>query len=345
MFVDIATISVESGKGGAGCVSTRREKYVPKGGPDGGNGGRGGSVWVVATGKSSTLLDFRYRQHYKAPDGQPGSGRCRTGAHGEDLEIPVPCGTSVFDVDTGILIGDLIDHRDRICVAKGGKGGKGNYEFRSARNQTPRYAQPGRSGKKLEIRLELKLIADIGLIGAPNAGKSTLLSVLTAARPKVADYPFTTLVPNLGIVDLGDFLSCTLADIPGLVEGASEGKGLGLEFLRHVERTRALLFLVDITEPDPVNALTILRGEMDQYGQRLPDLDFAIALTKRDLVTAEKANRVQTDVVAWAADHEAKDVLVVSAVSHVGIKVLKHTLRRLYQDSAPPAAPSAPEAG
>jgi GTP-binding protein len=342
MFVDIATISVESGKGGAGCVSTRREKYVPKGGPDGGNGGRGGSIWVVATSKSSTLLDFRYRRHYKAAAGQPGSGRCRTGADGDDLEIPVPCGTSVYEVDTGILIGDLIDPRDRICVAKGGAGGKGNFEFRSARNQTPRYAQTGRPGRKLEIRLELKLIADIGLIGAPNAGKSTLLSVLTAARPKVADYPFTTLVPNLGIVALGDFLSCTLADIPGLVAGASEGKGLGWEFLRHVERTRALLYVVDIAESDPVGALDVLRGELDQYGQRLPDLDFAVALTKCDLVTPERADSAQAEVAVWAAEHDAKDVVVISAVSQVGMTALKHILRRLFQESTPSPAPTSP---
>jgi GTP-binding protein len=335
MFLDVATIDVIAGKGGAGCVSTRREKYVPRGGPDGGNGGDGGSVWVVATAESSTLLDYRYRRHYAAADGRPGRGKCQTGAGGDDLEIPVPCGTTVLDVTGDVLLGDLVEVNDRVCVARGGKGGKGNYEFRSARNQTPRKAQPGMPGEQRTIRLELKLIADIGLVGAPNAGKSTLLSVLTAAKPKVASYPFTTLVPNLGIVDLGDFTSCTLADIPGLIAGASEGKGLGLEFLRHIERTRALLYLADITGEDPGADLAALRRELHQYGKRLPDLPFVVVLTKRDLVSQNEADRKLAAASAWAESVGARTVLAISALTRTGLTGLRHTMRRLYRDSLP----------
>jgi GTP-binding protein len=336
MFVDVATITVESGKGGAGCVSTRREKYVPKGGPDGGNGGKGGSVWIFADPQLTTLLDFRYRRHYRASNGQPGAGQCKTGADGEDLEVPAPCGTSVFHVETGELLGDLVEVGERLCVARGGKGGKGNFQLRSARNQTPMYAQPGMPGVKLEVRLELKLLADIGLIGAPNAGKSTLLSVLTAARPKVADYPFTTLVPNLGIVNLGEYLSCTVADIPGLIEGASEGKGLGLEFLRHVERTKVLLFLVDITVNSPVDALRSLRQEIVNYGHRLVELPFAVALTKSDLVDLATAESAQRVTAAWVEEQGGSGTLSISAVTHDGLGDLRHLLRRLYKESLPP---------
>jgi GTP-binding protein len=337
MFLDVATIKVSAGRGGAGCVSTRREKFVPRGGPDGGNGGNGGSVWVVATSESSTLLDYRYRRHYMAENGRPGRGKCQTGAGGNDLEIPVPCGTTILDLDADVLLGDLVEVNDRVCVAMGGKGGKGNYEFRSARNQTPRKAQPGLPGEQRSIRLELKLIADIGLVGAPNAGKSTLLSVLTAARPKVASYPFTTLVPNLGIVDLGDFTSCTLADIPGLIAGASEGKGLGLEFLRHIERTRALLYLVDITADDPSADLAALRAELHQYGKRLPDLPFVVVLTKQDLVDQTVARSQLTAVSAWAESTGALTSLVISAVTRTGLAELRHTVRKLYRSSLPPA--------
>ncbi len=337
MFVDVAQISVAAGKGGAGCVSTRREKYVPRGGPDGGNGGAGGSVWIVAGSENTTLLDFRYRRRYRAQNGQPGQGRRRSGAAGEDLTIPVPCGTAVFDAGTDELLGDLVDPGDRVCAAAGGRGGKGNHEFRTPRNQTPMFAQPGLPGEEREIRLELKLIADIGLIGAPNAGKSTLLGVLTAARPKVAAYPFTTLVPNLGIVDLGDFCSCTLADIPGLIEGASEGKGLGLEFLRHVERTRALLYLVDLADGDPVPALAAIRQELRQYGRRLPELGFGVALTKLDIVDDGVAAEAVAAATAWASSRGGQGVLAISAVSHRGLSELRYLLRSLFQATASPA--------
>ncbi len=329
MFLDIADIEVVSGKGGAGCVSTRREKYMPRGGPDGGNGGAGGSVVVEATSASSTLLDFRYRRKYKAANGLQGSGNCRTGAGGEDLVIPVPCGTSVFDREDDRLLGDLVETGDRVHVARGGRGGKGNYEFRNARNQTPMFAQPGEEGEARSIRLELKLIADLGLIGEPNAGKSTLLAAMTAARPKIAGYPFTTLQPNLGIVDLGDYRSCTLADIPGLIEGAAAGKGLGLEFLRHVERTRALLLLVDPSQEDPVVQLDMLRGELADYGRRLPQLEFAVVLTKRDLLDDELADLVLAEVREWAERNGARETIIVSAATRFGLDDLRKLMLRL----------------
>ena len=330
-FVDVAEISVTAGPGGDGCVAFRREKGVPRGGPSGGNGGRGGSVWLVATDATSTLLDFRYRKHYKADKGQPGSGSRRTGADGADLEIIVPCGTAVYDAESGELICDLTEPGQRHCAAEGGRGGRGNFEFRSPQRQAPHISTPGKPGEDRGLRLELKLLADIGLIGLPNAGKSTLLSRLSAAKPKIADYPFTTLVPNLGIVDLGDFTSCSMADIPGLIEGASDGKGLGHEFLRHVERTRALVYLVDVTDPAPVSVLTILRKELDSYGQRLADLPFLVVMNKLDLVNAEAVDGIRRDVAGWARDHSGRDPLLISAATGQGLDTLRHRLRELYQ--------------
>ncbi|MEN8005533.1 MAG: GTPase ObgE [Candidatus Krumholzibacteriota bacterium] len=335
MFLDIATITLESGKGGEGCVSTRREKYMPRGGPDGGNGGAGGSVWLEATGEMSTLLDFRYRRRYKASPGKAGGGNRRTGPDGEDVTLLVPCGTSVYSEDQDTLLGDLLEPGQKLLVAKGGKGGKGNWEFRNPRNQTPMHAQPGRPGCLVTVRLELKLIADIGLVGEPNAGKSTLLSVVTAARPKVADYPFTTLVPNLGIVDLGDFNSCTLADIPGLIEGAAEGKGLGHEFLRHVERTRALLLLVDPSLESPRRALDVLRAELKRHGRRLSELPYAVVVTKQDLLDEAGAAEAMAAAKDWARDHGAIDVLAISAATGQGLEQLKKMMLKLYHDNMP----------
>jgi GTP-binding protein len=338
VFVDVAEIIVEGGKGGDGCVSFRREKYVPRGGPDGGRGGDGGSVWLLADPKRSTLLDFRYRRQYRADRGAHGQGQCRHGAGGDDLTIPVPCGTAVTEQPSGALLGDLVEPGERLCVARGGKGGRGNFAFRSATNQAPTRAQTGRVGERRQIHLELKLIADIGLIGAPNAGKSTLLSVLSAARPKVADYPFTTLVPNLGIVDLGEYRSCTVADIPGLIEGASEGKGLGIEFLRHVERTRALILLVDISAGPVISALQALRQELQAHGQRLLQLDYAVALTKCDLVDAETIMQAQREVAGHLSDQQVAGVVAISAVTGKGLPELRHLLRRLYEANRPSSA-------
>lgn len=331
MFLDIARIHLSSGKGGDGCVSTRKEKFVARGGPDGGNGGRGGSVWFEASSELSTLLDFRYKRNYKAKPGQAGGGQKRTGADGEDVILRVPCGTSLYRADDDSPLGDLLEEGQRIKVLTGGKGGKGNWEFRNARNQTPMYSQPGQEGKELEVRLELKLIADIGLVGEPNAGKSTLLSVITSARPKVADYPFTTLVPNLGIVDLGDFTSCTLADIPGLIQGASQGKGLGHEFLRHVERTRALLLLVDPSFESPCRALDVLREELREHGNRLAELPFGVAVTKLDILDEEASASALNEARQWGEKNGALEVIAISSVARQGLDQLRHLLRRLYK--------------
>ena len=335
MFLDIATITLESGKGGDGCVSTRREKYMPRGGPDGGNGGTGGSVWLEATDEMSTLLDFRYRRHYKAAPGKAGGGNRRTGPDGQDVTLLVPRGTAFYDQADDSLLVDLLEHGQRFLVAPGGRGGKGNWEFRNPRNQTPMHAQSGRPGLQVTVRLELKLIADIGLVGEPNAGKSTLLSVVTAARPKVADYPFTTLVPNLGIVDLGDFNSCTLADIPGLIEGAAEGKGLGHEFLRHVERTRALLLLVDPSLEAPRRALDVLRAELKRHGQRLAELPFAVLVTKQDLLDETGAAEALAMVRQWGQDNGALEVLSISSATGQGLGELKKLILRLYRRNSP----------
>ena len=335
MFLDIATITVTAGDGGDGRVSVRREKYVPRGGPDGGNGGRGGSVWFEADPEMGTLLDFRYRREYKAGNGDHGGGNRRTGSDGQDVVVRVPCGTMLIDERSGDILGDLTDAGQRLLVAKGGRGGKGNWEFRNARNQTPMQAQPGRPGGTCTVRLELKLIADIGLVGEPNAGKSTLLSVLTAARPKVAEYPFTTLVPNLGIVDLGDYSSCTLADIPGLIEGASEGRGLGHEFLRHIERTRALLLLVDPSYETPGRALDVLRKELASHGNRLTELPFAVAVSKRDVLDEAALAAALAEAEAWGSRHGAVEVLAISSVSGHGLDQLRQVLRRLYRSGSP----------
>lgn len=332
MFLDVATITVQAGRGGDGCVSTRREKFVPRGGPDGGNGGRGGSVYLVADPALGTLLDFRYRREYRAQNGKPGSGNRRTGADGADLLIPVPCGTSVYRLPDDVLAIDLIEPGQRFRIAAGGGGGRGNWEFRTARNQTPRKATPGKPGDEVIVRLELRLIADIGLVGAPNAGKSTLLSVVTAAQPKVADYPFTTLSPNLGIVDLGEYRSCTLADIPGLIAGASEGKGLGHDFLRHIERTAALLLLADVSLPEPTAGLAELRVELGQHDQRLLALPFAVVLTKADLLDADAAAERLEIATAWCREHGGRHTILISAVRGDGLPELRRLLGDLLRE-------------
>lgn len=329
MFLDVATITVKAGRGGDGCVSTRREKFVPRGGPDGGNGGRGGSVWLVADPDMSTLLDFRYRHEYRAGDGKAGGGSRRTGADGEDLMIPVPCGTSVYELPPEVLRADLVAPGQRCLIAAGGSGGRGNWEFRTARNQTPRKATPGKPGQALTIRLELRLIADLGLVGAPNAGKSTLLAAITAARPKVADYPFTSLTPNLGIVDLGELCSCTLADIPGLIAGASEGKGLGHAFLRHIERTGGLLLLTDGSREDPAADLEVLRQELCSYDPRLSAVPFAVIVTKADLLENAVAAQRLAFAAQWGCEHGALACLLISAVRGDGLGTLRQVLRQL----------------
>lgn len=284
MFVDRVQVKVEAGTGGSGQTSFRREKYVPMGGPDGGDGGRGGDVIVRGDRNLTTLLDYTYRDSWKAERGQHGEGSNRTGRSGDDVILPVPPGTVVRDAKTKELIGEVMEHGDSLLVAKGGRGGKGNAFFVTATHQSPREWQPGEEGEARTLELELKLIADVGLVGQPNAGKSTLLSVISAARPKIADYPFTTLSPNLGVVPLSDHRSFVVADIPGIIEGAHEGKGLGLQFLRHIERTRLLAFMVPIDTLDWQAELDQLRSEVAAYSAELAAKPYCVVFTKLDLL-------------------------------------------------------------
>jgi len=285
-FVDIADIKVRAGNGGRGCVSFRREKYVPRGGPNGGDGGRGGDVVFLATHNLSTLLDFKYLDHYEGERGGHGLGSDCHGKDGETLKIKVPVGTVITDRETGETMADLVEDGQTVVVARGGRGGKGNTHFKSSTHQAPRFAQPGEEGEQKLLRLELKLLADVGLVGLPNAGKSTLLSVVSAARPKIADYPFTTLVPNLGVVRVAGIRDFVMADIPGLIEGAHQGAGLGIQFLRHVERTRLILHLVDVSyylETDPVQEFQVVRKELAAFHESLAEKRTLVAATKADM--------------------------------------------------------------
>jgi GTPase len=282
-FLDQAKVFVRSGDGGNGCVSFRREKFIEFGGPNGGDGGKGGDVIVECVANLNTLLDYRYQQHFKAKKGSNGMGQNRTGARGADVVLKVPPGTQIFDEDGEILIADLTEPGDRIVLLEGGNGGFGNARFKSATNRAPRRANPGQPGEEMYIWLRLKLIGDAGIIGLPNAGKSTFLAAVSAARPKIADYPFTTLHPNLGVVRIDNF-DFVLADIPGLIEGAHEGAGIGDRFLGHVERTAVLLHLIDASVDDPVEAYEIVRGEVEAYGAGLEDKPEVLALSKADVV-------------------------------------------------------------
>jgi len=287
-FVDEATISVHAGKGGNGAVSFRREKYVPFGGPDGGDGGDGGSIYLVGDSAINTLADFRFQRRYRAEKGIPGAGRNRTGKGGDDLYVPVPVGTAVYDRDTGELIGDLVTSAQALLVARGGVGGRGNTRFKSSTNRAPRRFTPGTEGETRQLKLELRLLADVGLLGLPNAGKSTLIRAVSAARPRVADYPFTTLHPSLGVVSLSPHRSFVMADIPGLIEGAAEGAGLGIRFLKHLQRTRLLLHVIDLAPPDPAadvaaDALSIV-GELERFNPELVERPRWLVLNKVDLL-------------------------------------------------------------
>lgn len=290
-FVDEATVRVEAGRGGNGCVSFRREKFIPLGGPDGGDGGDGGSVWLVGKSGLTTLVDFRTQRRFRATSGSGGAGRQKSGAAGADMEVQVPVGTLVYEADTGELIGDLTTPGMRLLVARGGRGGRGNIHFKSSVTRAPRRFTPGTEGETRRLRLELKLLADVGLVGLPNAGKSSLLTAVSAARPKVADYPFTTLHPELGVVRLGPERSFVIADVPGLIEGAASGHGLGIQFLRHLERTRLLLHLVDLSPPegfDPAVVHTIER-ELAEHNPHLAMRERWLVFSKADLLPAEDA--------------------------------------------------------
>lgn len=290
MFVDRVEIFVSSGKGGEGAVSFHREKFVINGGPDGGDGGKGGNVYFIVDRNTDTLSHFRGHKHFKAQNGKPGLGRNKYGKKGEDLVISVPPGTQVFDSESGELLLDLIEESKKILFLEGGKGGLGNVHFKSATNQRPTYAQKGMPGIEKKIRLELKLIADVGLVGFPNVGKSTLVSVVSNAKPEIANYEFTTLIPSLGIVNLGDYHSFVIADIPGIIGGASEGKGLGLEFLRHIERTRFLLFVLDIANYRSIEEqFMVLRQELEKFSTQLARRPFGIMLSKSDAKEEKKS--------------------------------------------------------
>jgi GTP-binding protein len=290
MFIDTARIVLQAGGGGRGCVSFRREKFVPRGGPNGGDGGNGGSIYIEASRSYQTLIDQKYQQLYRAQRGEHGRGKDQHGAAGEDLHIKVPPGTVVRDADTGEILADLVAEGERVLVARGGKGGRGNARFATPTRQAPRFADPGTSGEVRTLLLELKLIADVGLVGLPNAGKSSLLAAFSAARPKIASYPFTTLTPNLGVVSIPPFGGFVVADIPGLIEGAAIGAGLGIRFLRHIERTRLLVHVVDVSEAggDPVGALLTVEGELAKYDPALLHLPRIAAGNKIDLPHREK---------------------------------------------------------
>jgi GTP-binding protein len=322
-FLDQAKIYISSGDGGAGCISFRREKFIEFGGPDGGNGGRGGDVWAECVQNLNTLIDYRYQQHFKAKTGGHGMGRDRSGAKGADRVIKVPPGTQIFAEDQKTLLADMENPGDRTLLAKGGNGGFGNAHFKSSTNQAPRHANPGLPGEELTIWLRLKMIADAGLVGLPNAGKSTFLATVSAAKPKIADYPFTTLHPNLGVVRAGE-VDFVLADIPGLIEGASEGAGLGTRFLGHVERTKVLLHLVDATEEDVGSAYRTVRQELKAYGAGLEEKKEIVALSKCDAVDEETLTQ-RLEALKKAAK---KTPLVLSAVSGAGVRDALFALAR-----------------
>ncbi len=322
MFVDEAHIHIKAGDGGDGCVSFRREKYVPKGGPDGGDGGRGGSIYFHAVENLDTLLDFAGKHHWRAKNGEYGKGNNKHGANGEDLVIAVPPGTLIFDEDTELLLKDLNRVGMKVCVCRGGRGGKGNKAFATSTNQAPRTATPGKKGQERHIRLELKLIADVGLVGLPNSGKSTLISRCSAARPKIADYPFTTLEPVLGIVELSDFRRFVMADIPGLIEGAHDGTGLGFEFLRHIERTRIIVHILDIMPSDnvePAENYKVIRRELAQYSKALARKLEVIVANKIDLDP-------DGEIVKKLKKKLRKTIYPISAVTGEGVKELSELL-------------------
>ncbi|RCK77736.1 MAG: GTP-binding protein Obg [Ignavibacteriae bacterium] len=328
MFIDFATIFVKAGRGGNGMVSFRREKYVPKGGPDGGNGGDGGNVIIKANKQLNTLLDFRYKKHYKAGNGENGKSSNKYGKKGEDIIINVPVGTVVRDIDTGNVLADLVQDKQEVIIARGGKGGRGNAEFATPTNQAPRFAEQGKEGEERKIELELKLLADVGLVGFPNAGKSTLISVISAAKPKIADYPFTTLVPNLGIVKVDEFKSFVVADMPGLIEGAHSGKGLGIQFLRHIERTRVLAFLIDCTTENPRENLKILRQEIKLFKKDMLKKPQLVVFTKIDLADEDIMNKIKK---IKFTDQNIKAVHYISSVTNKGISELIKSMWKLLK--------------
>ncbi len=332
MFVDRAVVEVIAGTGGSGAEAFRRERGVPRGGPNGGDGGKGGDIIMVADDQLTTLLDFRYRRHYKGERGVHGGGQNKTGRGGEDAILRVPPGTIARDADSGAFLGELINPGERLTVAYGGRGGRGNAKFTSATRQAPRHWEPGFEGEERKIEFELKLIADVGLVGEPNAGKSTFLATVSKAQPKVADYPFTTLTPNLGVVQLPGFRTFVIADIPGIIEGAHEGKGLGLQFLRHIERTRTLALMVPLDSEDPQAEYELLRVELASHSKALAQLPHCLVLTKSDLVPEDGEVPVVDAPDSWGT-------FVISSVARKGVEAL---MEGLWEKSRAEAARAAP---
>ncbi len=342
-FVDEATIRVKAGNGGHGCLSFRREKFVAKGGPDGGDGGHGGDVYLVADNATNTLADFRVARKFGAENGEPGAGRNCTGKSGEDLEIVVPCGTIVYDVDTNELIGDLTDVGQRLKVAEAGRGGLGNTRFKSSVNRAPRKITQGTPGEARHLRLELKLLADVGLVGMPNAGKSTLIRAVSSARPKVADYPFTTLHPGLGVVSVGPLQSFVMADIPGLIEGAAEGAGLGIQFLKHLQRTRLLLHVVDIAPPDPDSDpaadFRAIQLELAKFSPELADMPRWLVINKVDLLPADELPAVRERLLlatGWDGPVFEISALAGKGTAALAQAIMRYLEQRVESDGAEP---------
>ena len=317
-FIDQAEVILKAGKGGDGIVSFRREKFVPAGGPSGGNGGKGGSIIFIADNNLQTLLDFKFNREIRAKDGIKGGPNKRTGARGEDRILKVPCGTEIRDSKTGIILGDLVDNNEQVIIAYGGRGGLGNSHFLSNSNRAPEFCIDGREGEIWHVKLELKLIAQVGIIGLPNAGKSTLITSLSSARPKIADYPFTTLIPNLGVVRKPDGNGCLFADIPGLISGAAEGIGLGHDFLRHIERTKILIHLIDVFADDPINDFLIIDDELKKYGNGLIDKYRIVVFNKMELVEEEYLKSITKKL----ENLSKKKVLVISSSLRKGLTQL-----------------------
>ena len=329
-FIDEAIITVQSGDGGKGCVSFRREKFIPRGGPDGGDGGKGGDIILSTTSRKRTLYHFKYQKHFKAKNGAHGQGKQKTGKNGQNLTIELPPGTLVIDADTGHLIKDLVDTGETFVLLEGGRGGQGNTKFKTSTHRTPRFAQPGEPGETRTLKLELKLLADVGIIGLPNAGKSTLISAISSARPKIANYPFTTLVPSLGVVQTGWSEPFVVADIPGLIKGAHQGTGLGIKFLRHIERTRILVHLIDASSIDPDNPLDqyhTINQELAMYDEKLAKKPQIVVLNKLDLSGVQKS----ADIFQSAL--KDKKVIFISALTGKGLKELNSQIVQLLDST------------
>ncbi len=334
MFIDEAKIRVKAGDGGNGCVAFRREKFVPRGGPSGGDGGKGGDVIMESSERHNTLVHFRFNPEYKAQRGRHGEGSNRTGREGEEVVLKVPVGTIVYDADTGEKVHDFSSPDERIVMARGGRGGRGNAQFATSTHQAPREAETGRPGEERSFRLELKLLADVGLVGYPNVGKSTLISRISAARPKIADYPFTTLQPNLGVVVVGkppEEKSFVVADIPGLIAGAHTGTGLGTQFLRHIERTRLLVHLVDVSDasgrPDPVKDVEVIMGELESFGARLEEKPMITAASKIDVASKDKLAKLKRH-----CKKQGLELFAISAVTGKGIDELKYAMAEKVEE-------------